>query len=205
MSDAPDLPGMPGAPDGPPSDPFGTTVPAPPPLPPGYTQTASPVPPSLGEFAIKRSVARAVLCSIASFGVYTFYWFYQYRSRISAELGKSDEAALHTAGLLVPFLNLYLIYVFWTDVSTVRQRVGLEEIPAVRYIVLSVIPLVSVVTGPVCYALVAQRLNEYWDVRTGGTATDAPFRGGEKLATFLPMVLIWGTLFLVVGLALVFT
>jgi len=159
----------------------------------------------LGEFAIKRSVARAVLCSIASFGVYTLYWFYQYRSRISAELGKRDEAALHTAGLLVPFLNLYLIYTFWIDVSTVRQRVGLEEIPAARYIVLSVIPFVSLVTGPVCYALVAQRLNEYWDVRTGGTATDAPFRGGEKLATFLPMVVIWGTLLLVVGLALVFT
>jgi hypothetical protein len=180
---------------------YGTT----PPLPPGYTQGAATVPDNLGELALKRSVTRAVLCTIASAGIYQFFWFYQYRRRISAELGKTNDAGIHTAGLIVPFLNLYLVYVFWTDVSAARQRVGLTEVPAPTYLILSIIPFVSLVTWPVCCGLVAQRLNEYWDARTAGTATDAPFSSEEKLVTFLPMVVVWGSLALVLGLVALVT
>ena len=45
---------------------------------------------------------------------------------MNAELGKNDDAALHTAGMLVPFLNWYLIYLLWKDISDARVRIGLS-------------------------------------------------------------------------------
>lgn len=150
--------------------------------------------PAAGELAIKRSVARCLLCTIASFGVYGFYWFHQYRRRISAELGRSDDAALHTAGLLVPFLNYYLVYLLWRDIGEARTRVGLSDVPAGAYLA------ASVVVAPIVYGVMATRLNEYWDRRTGGAATDAPFSRAEALVTFLPLGVFAAFLVLVAAL-----
>ena len=166
---------------------------APPPAPWAQPPAAVPaVGPAAGELAIKRSVLRCAVASILSFGVYSFWWFYQYRRRISAELGKADDAALHTVGLVVPFLNFYLIYLLWNDVSDARVRVGLSEIPAVAYVI------GAIFIAPVFYAIVNAQLNEYWDRRTGGRAIDAPWTAGEKLATFVPMVVFGGFFLLMV-------
>jgi hypothetical protein len=205
----------------PPDEPPGTPPPggAPPPPPPAYAppqaappggQHAAPAPPGqavppgytaqppavAGELAIKRSGWRVTLCSIASLGVYSFYWFYQYRKRMNAEFARKDEAALHTAGLMVPFLNYYIVYLLWKDISDARQRVGLSEIPVVAYVV------GTFFVAPLFYLIVNANLNEYWDRRTGGQATDAPFTRGEKLATFLPMVLFGGFIVLIIVIAL---
>jgi hypothetical protein len=137
--------------------------------------------PTAGELAIKRSFSRTALCTVASFGVYTYWWFYTYRQRMDAELGKNDDAALHTAGLFVPLLNIYLIYLLWKDISDARVRVGLAEIPVVVYII------GALFVTPVFYGLVNAQLNEYWDHRTGGQAIEAPFTSGEKLAVFIPL------------------
>jgi hypothetical protein len=152
-----------------------------------------PVPPG-GDLAIKRSVVRCLLCWAASFGVYGFYWFHQYRRRISAELGRTDDAGLHTAGLLVPFLNFYLVYLLWRDIGEARVRVGLSDVPAGAYLA------ASILIAPVIYGIMATRLNEYWDRRTGGAATDAPFSRGEATATFLPLAVFLGFLLLLVAL-----
>jgi hypothetical protein len=142
--------------------------------------------PAAGELAIKRSFARVAIATLASVGVYTYWWFYIYRQRISAELGKNDDAGLHTAGLFVPILNIYLIYLFWKDISDARVRIGLSEIPVIPYII------GALFIAPLFYGLVNGHLNEYWDHRTAGQATDAPFTTGEKLAIFIPLVLVGG-------------
>lgn len=149
----------------------------------------------IGELGVKRSVLRAVLASAASFGFYTFFWFYQYRRRISAELGRQDDAGLHTAGLLVPFLNYYITYLLWRDIGDARLRVGLSDIPALPYVI------GSIFAGPIVYCLVGSELNEYWDRRTGGAATDAPWTTGEKLITFLPLAFFAALILLIVAIA----
>jgi hypothetical protein len=186
--------GTPPPPAPPPSGPPAGAAPpqVPPAPPPAQYPTAVPgVGPAAGELAIKRSFWRCALASIASFGIYTFWWFYQYRRRISAELGKTDDAALHTVGLLVPFLNYYLIYLLWKDISDARIRIGLSEIPAVAYII------GAIFIAPVFYGIVNAQLNEYWDHRTAGQAADAPWTSGEKLVTFVPLVLFGGFMLLV--------
>jgi len=154
--------------------------------------------PAAGELAIKRSLVRCAVATTVSFGVYSFWWFYQYRRRLSAELGKTDDAGLHTAGLLVPFLNYYLIYLLWNDISEARVRVGLSEMPAIAYVI------GAIFVAPIFYGIVNAQLNEYWDRRTGGRAIDAPWTSGEKLATLLPPLMFGGLLLLmtvIVGIA----
>jgi hypothetical protein len=151
----------------------------------------------VGGLAVKRSVLRAALASAASFGLYTLFWFYQYRRRISAELGRQDDADLHTAGLLVPFLNCYLTYLLWRDIGDARLRVGLNTLPALTYVICS-LPIVS---APIVCCIVGSNLNEYWDRRTGGAATDAPWTTGEKLITFVPLACFAGLIFLIVLVA----
>jgi hypothetical protein len=170
---------------------------APPPPPAQYAPSVPSAGPAVAELAIKRSFWRCALASVASFGVYTFWWFYVYRKRVSAELGKTDDAALHTVGLLVPFLNYYLIYLLWKDISDARVRLGLSQIPAVAYVI------GAIFIYPVFYGIVNAQLNEYWDRRTGGQATDAPWTTGERLATFVPLVLFGGFILLVIVLAIV--
>lgn len=167
-------------------------MPAPPAQPP------PPVVPSWGDLAIKRSVARCAVAVVLSFGVYTFWWFHQYRKRISAEVGKHDDAVLHTLGLFVPFLNVYVIYLLWKDISDARLRVGLPDFPAAAYAV------GAFFLAPLFYALVNAQLNEYWDRRTGGSATEAPWTTGEKLSVVVPLVLFIGFIVLlaIVGAAL---
>jgi hypothetical protein len=183
----------------PPPPPGGQGVGAPAQVPWGAPSVGVPaVGPAAGELAIKRSLIRCALATVVSFGVYSFWWFYQYRRRVSAELGKADDAGLHTAGLLVPFLNYYIIYLLWNDISQARIRVGLSDVPAVAYVI------GSIFAAPIFYGIVNAQLNEYWDRRTGGRAIEAPWTTGEKLATLLPAAAFVGFLLLVmviVGLA----
>ncbi|MEX1113118.1 MAG: DUF4234 domain-containing protein [Patescibacteria group bacterium] len=87
-------------------------------------------------------------------------------------------------------LGVVVIYYLFKDISTVRTKAGLPGFPAVWYvlgpiiagIVLAFVPplgLLASLAGFVIYGIVVNKLNEYWDKKTGGTATGAQFTGGE--------------------------
>ena len=84
---------------------------------------------------------------------------------------------LHTLGLLVPFLNFFVVYWLWRDLDELRRRAGLPGFPIVGYVV------GSIFLAPVFYSLVNERLNQYWDTRSQGYATDAPVTSTEKIVT----------------------
>ncbi len=130
-----------------------------------------------------------------SLGIYHFYWFNVTRKEVSRELRTDDDAALQTAGLLVPVLNWVITYWLWRDINVARTRVGLSEFSIPLYLVLSILGL-----WPIFYALVAHHLNEYWDWRTGGLATDAAVTRNEKLvvAAGALLWLLWLAIIVVV-------
>lgn len=147
------------------------------PVPPGGWQQPvqqQPGPLSSG-YAVKRGVGRVLGFSILSFGIYGFYWFYVTREQMTREVGGDDNVGLQTAGQIVPVLNFVIIYWLWRDINIARTRVGLPEFNIPVYLVLSILGL-----SPIFFCLVVSRLNEYWDRRTNGQATDAPVTGGEK-------------------------
>jgi hypothetical protein len=176
---------QPGQPPQPPQPPTG--APAPPPTgapappqaaayPPAPAQAAAPSAGGLSEgYGVKTPMGRAILFSIISFGIWTIWWFYVNKKRFDRELGK-DEATLHTAGLFVPILSFVIIYWFWRDVNDLRQRLGMEEMPVVLYLVLAIFGLQWI-----AYPLVLPKINEYWDRRSNGLATESQVTGGEKI------------------------
>ena len=171
-------------------------------VPPGYAQPParpSGGGPAFGELAIKRGLGRVIGFSILSFGIYTYYWFYVTRRQINGELASTDDAGLYTAGLLVPILNIVITYWLWRDISMLRQRVGLPDFNVVLWIVLSMfVPFAALIV----YAMVVNRLNEYWDVRTGGAAVTAPVTTGEKVVLGVGLA-IWALFALIVVVAII--
>jgi hypothetical protein len=151
-------------------------------VPPGYSQPAPPTGaagPVVGEFAIKRGVGRVIGFTLLSPFIYPYYWFFVVRKQLNGELASTDDAGLYTAGLLVPILNIIIIYWLWRDIDALRRRVGLPEFNVILWLVLSAfVPFAALVF----YPMVVNRLNEYWDVRTQGAAVTAPVTSGEKVA-----------------------
>jgi hypothetical protein len=144
-------------------------------------------------YAIKRPLGRVWLYSVLSLGLYPYAWFHVHRRLLDGELGGvRDDATLHTLGLLVPILNLFVIHWLWRDLNRLRVRFGLPEFPEIAYLI------GSIFLAPLFFSLVANQLNEYWDVRTQGLATDAPMTSFEKA-----MIVIGGALFVVLVLSLV--
>jgi hypothetical protein len=145
-----------------------------------------------GAYAVKRPLGRTFGFTVLSLGSYLYYWLYVTRRQLDGEIADGrDDALMHTLGLLVPGLNFFVTYWLWRDLDFLRRRIGLSEFPVVGYLI------GSIFLAPVFYSIVLNRLNEYWDVRTGGLATDAPVTGTEK-------VIVWiGTAFLALWLVLV--
>ena len=176
-------------------------------LPPGPASSgpaSSPAPASAATgdpWAVKRSLGRCWGSAVLSFGLWQFFWFHNYRNLLDGEMGeRRDDALLHTFGLLVPILNYFIIYWLWRDLDILRRRVGLPEFPVGLYLV------GAIFLAPVAYSFANQRLNEYWEVRSQGHATDAPVTTGEKIFIGIGMGLFLLYLaFIVLALALVVT
>lgn len=129
-------------------------------------------------WAVKRSTARCWGFAVGSFGLWTLFWFHTYRRLLDAEMGQGrDDAVLHTLGLFVPILNFFVIYWLWRDLDVLRRHVGLPGFPVAGYVV------GGVFLQPVFYSLANEKLNEYWDKRSAGHATDAPVTTPEKVVT----------------------
>jgi hypothetical protein len=144
-------------------------------------------------------VGRVIGFSILSFGLYTYYWFFVTRKQLNAELGSTDDAGLYTAGLLVPVLNIVITYWLWRDIVLLRQRVGLPDFNVVLWIVVSMfVPFAALIV----YPMVVNRLNEYWDVRTGGAAVTAPVTSGEKIVLGVG-VAFWVIFLLIIAVAII--
>ncbi len=87
-------------------------------------------------FAVKRGVARVLLLTIVTNGLYFFYWFYVTRERVTAEVKGTDNVGLQTAGLLVPILNAFILYWLYRDINKARASQKLAPFPAGLYVIL---------------------------------------------------------------------
>jgi len=126
-------------------------------------------------YAVKYGLARACGFSVLALGLWTAYWLHRNRKLFDGELGRGrDDAVFHTVGFFVPILNVFVIYWLYRDLDELRLRAGLSGIPVAAYVV------GAVFAAPVVYIIALGQVNEYWDVRTGGAAVEAPVTIGEK-------------------------
>ena len=71
----------------------------------------------------------------------------------------------------------FIIHLPWRDPNALRLRFGLREFPEIAYLV------GCIFLAPLFFSLVVNELNEYWDVRTQGLATDAELTSFERAAS----------------------
>ena len=171
--------GQPQPPYGQPQPPPAQPPAAPPPATPPPAQPPQQVQPvataAVEGWAVKRSVVRVVLLLFG--GTYIFYWFYKTRPKVTAELGTHDNVTAQTWGLLVPILNWFIIYWLLRDIAEVRRRMGMpNDLDAVVMLV------IWIFVSPAGIGLSQNQLNEYWDRRSNGYATDTPLTFAEVLA-----------------------
>jgi hypothetical protein len=171
-----------------PTDPNQPQQPQPPPVPPAQAppvQAPPPVPPPqavqraavglVEGWAVKRGIVRVVLLIFG--GTYVFYWFHKTRPLVTAELGTYDNVTAQTWGLLVPILNWFIIYWLLRDIAEARRRLGMpNDLDAVVMLV------IWLFVSPAGIGLSQNQLNEYWDRRSNGYATDAPLTFWEVVA-----------------------
>jgi hypothetical protein len=112
-----------------------------------------------GELATKWMVARVLMLTVLSAGIYWFYWYFHTRRILDRELGTEHNSALETAGLAVPLLNLVLLYRLFRDIGAARERQGLGRSPAAVYALLCAIPVVDLIP----LALAVRDYDEMWD------------------------------------------
>ena len=127
-------------------------------------------------YAVKRPLGRCIGFTILSFGGWAFYWLYTYRKLFDAELGRGrDDAMLHTVGYMVPVWNVFILYWLWRDLNELRTRVGLPAFGVGGFVA------GAIFLAPVFFSLVSLKVDEYWDVRLQGWATEAPVTTVEKV------------------------
>jgi hypothetical protein len=165
--------------------------------PPGGWQQAPPPSPQDNPYAVKYPGVRVWLFSILSLGLYGFYWFYKNRKLLDGEYGDRDDAVMHTCGLLVPIFGFIITFWLWRDLNELRVRHGLSEFSVAGYLVGSILGL-----SPIFYSLVLGHMNEYWDVRTGGLAVDAPVTTEEKWIAWISAA-VWALLLVMTVLVIV--
>jgi hypothetical protein len=127
-------------------------------------------------YAVKYGLSRAWGFSALTWGLWTGFWLHRNRRLFDGELGQGkDDAWFHTIGLFIPILNIFVLYWLYRDLDELRRRAGLGGISVPLYVV------GGVFAAPIAYSIALGRVNELWDVRTGGLAVDAPRTTGETV------------------------
>jgi hypothetical protein len=126
-------------------------------------------------YAVKYGLGRAWGYSVLSYGAWPFYWFYGNRKLLDGETARGrDDALLHTLGLCVPVLNGFILYWLYRDLDELRRRAGLAGLPVGWYVA------GGLFAAPILYSIALGSVNEFWDARTQGLATEAPTTSVEK-------------------------
>jgi hypothetical protein len=157
-----------------------------------------------GGKAVKRSIPRVIIFYLLS-PLYAFYWFYQTRNVVTQQVNGNDQVGLQTLGLIVPILNLFILYWLFRDIDKFNKAQGGQGFPALWFVlgpvILAIIPFIGLLAplvALVLFIIVLMRLNEGLD-KTG--ATEAPYTLGE-IAVVIGGLLLWVLYFTVIAAAL---
>ena len=130
----------------------------------------------MNPYAVKYGLGRAWGFSVVTSGLWTAYWLHRTRKLFDGELGQGrDDAVFHTVGMFVPILNVFVLYWLYRDLDALRRHVGLTGIQVPGYVV------GAVFAAPLVYSIALEKVNEFWDVRTQGLATEAAVTSPEKV------------------------
>ena len=141
-----------------------------------------------------QSIRHLVLLTLMSFGLYEFYWFYRnWRdlSELDTEREDAFSPGLRTAGLIVPFLNIALVYGQFRRIRETLDDAGFTPMfaPGLTAIAFFALAIVANLSGIWILSLftvfplvpVQVALNEYWTASQPGRPVRDSISGIEIL------------------------
>ena len=121
-----------------------------------------------------QALRHLVLLSMATFGLYLFYWSWRSWRDIRDETGAELSPGLRTAALLLPFVSIYVLYLLLSSIRDLARARGVasEYSPGLLTAVFHVIVFATNVSllwflafAVVIPLLPAQQvLNKYWEL-----------------------------------------
>ena len=169
-------------------------------------------------YALRLSIARIIILSIVTSGLYVFYWLYLTWKHLQSETGDVHYPFWHALTFLVPVYGLFRIHRHIAVIQAASQRAGVEALltPALAVTMLALYWLLAmlsansasfgtfVVLNLIRLALITTvivraqaTLNNYWSSVKGEALARVPLGGGEvrfvALVLFMQLTL---TLFL---------
>jgi hypothetical protein len=70
------------------------------------------------------SLKKLIVLYITTCGLYFFYWFYITNKKLYQHRHTDNHPFWRTAGLLVPFLNIYLLWKLFSDINKFTTQAG---------------------------------------------------------------------------------
>ncbi len=70
----------------------------------------------------KRDPVFVIVVSILTLFIYGLYWFYHTRKELNELTGKKSDPLLHTIGLLIPIVDLYVLWKYSEDVEIASKK-----------------------------------------------------------------------------------
>ncbi len=160
-------------------------------------------------YALRLSIARIIILSIVTSGLYVFYWLYLTWKHLQSETGDVHYPFWHALTFLVPVYGLFRIHRHVAVIQAASQRAGVEALlaPALAVTMLALYWLLAmlsansasfgtfVVLNLIRLALITTvivraqaTLNNYWSSVKGEALARVPLGGGE--VRFVALVLV---------------
>ena len=161
-------------------------------------------------YALRLSIARIIILSIVTSGMYVLYWLYLTWKHLQSETGDVHYPVWHALTFLVPVYGLFRIYKHVAVIQAVSQRAGVEALlsPVLAVTMVALYwPLgmlsansesigTSVVLGLIGLALITTvvvraqtTLNNYWSSVKGEALASVPFGAVEVVFVILVLVM----------------
>ena len=160
-------------------------------------------------YALRVSIARIIILSIVTSGLYVFYWLYLTWKHLQSETGDVHYPFWHALTFLVPVYGLFRIHRHVAVIQAASQRAGVEALlaPALAVTMLALYWLLAmlsansasfgtfVVLNLIRLALITTvivraqaTLNNYWSSVKGEALARVPLGSGE--VRFVALVLV---------------
>ena len=160
-------------------------------------------------YALRLSIARIIILSIVTSGMYVLYWLYLTWKHLQSETGDVHYPVWHALTFLVPVYGLFRIHKHVAVIQAVSQRAGVEALlsPALAVTMLALYWLMAmlsansasfgtfIILNLIRLALITTvivrsqaTLNNYWSSVKGEALARVPLGGGE--VKFVALVLV---------------
>lgn len=80
-------------------------------------------------YSNSRALWQVLLLYITTCGLYFFYWFYKANQRLYVTQQNAIKPFWRTLGLLVPILNVYLLWKLFNDIKKFAAEAGVASYP----------------------------------------------------------------------------